>query len=130
MPPRSFSPQQYAAHLLQAATQIVAESTAVVQRGALNVKNEGRRNSTISSGKAAYRAPSAIGFDQVHVTAAGIYADIGYEGSGGQAGLGAILEYGGGRDHSPPHNDLGRALDAEAPRFEAALADAAVRALS
>lgn len=126
---RSFTPAQFAAHLAQAAAQIAVESVAVVQRGALNVKNEGRRNSVISSGRAAARAPQTIGFDRVHVNGAEISAEIGYEG-GGQAALGAVLEYGGGRDHSPPHNDLGRALDAEAPRFETALGDAAVRALS
>jgi hypothetical protein len=32
--------------------------------------------------------------------------------------LGNLLEFGGGGDHSPPHRDLGRALDAEEPRFE------------
>jgi hypothetical protein len=49
-------------------------------------------------------------------------AEIGYDKNTKPGRLGNLLEYGGGGDHSPPHRDLGRALDAEEPRFTEALA--------
>lgn len=125
----TYTPDEFARHLLGAAPKAARETVAVVRRGALNVKNEGRRNSQASSGWSARFAPATIGFGDVEVSDAGVIsAEVGYEG-GGQAKLGTLLEFGGGADHSPPHRDLSRALEAEEPRFVKAMADVGERAL-
>lgn len=113
------SAEQFAAELLAAALRTNVAVTAVVTRGAVNVKNEARRNATVSSGRSAARYPSTITYD---VTNRGtrVEAEIGPEG-GGQARLGAILEYGSGNAKNPPHRDLGRAADTEEPRFISAM---------
>lgn len=125
----TYTPDEFARVLLNAVPKAARETVAVVKRGALNVKNEGRRNSVASSGRSARMAPQAIGFDQVRVDDDGtIWAAVEYQGAG-QANLGTLLEFGGGRDHSPPHHDLRRALESEEPRFEQALADVAEKAI-
>ena len=124
----TYSPDEFADHLMGAIPKVARETVSVVRRGALNVKNEGRRNSVASSGRSARHAPQTIGFDDVTADAAVISAEVGYLG-GGQAKLGTLLEFGGGRDHSPPHRDLSRALEAEDPRFVRAMGDAGEKAL-
>lgn len=124
----TYTPDEFARHLMDAIPKVAREAALVVRRGALNVKNDARRNSIASSGFSARYAPQTIGFDDVKADGTTISAEVGYLG-GGQAKLGVLLEFGGGPDHSPPHRDLSRALEAEEPRFYQAMADAAKRAL-
>lgn len=105
-----------ARELAAAAESAPARCAAVVAKGALNVKNEARRNAEQSSGTHAAKYPSTIGYDLVPGL---IAADIGPE-RRGQGNLGPILE--GGSVHNSPHRDLGQAVDNEEPRF---LAEAA-----
>ncbi|SDN79126.1 hypothetical protein [Geodermatophilus sp. DSM 45219] len=125
------SPDGFARDLERAGAQVKSVVRPVVVKGAVNVKNEGRRNSTASSRWHGRYAPQAIDFD-VDETGDVIEADIGYNHDapgnlGKQARLGGILEY--GSPTSPPHRDLGRALESEEPRFEQAIADAVGRLL-
>lgn len=99
-----------------AAAEMPARAAALVAKGALNVKEEARRNATQSSGTHAAKYPETITYE---VDVGGLGAEIGPE-RRGQGNLGPILEY--GSRNNPPHRDLGRALDAEEPRF---LAEAA-----
>jgi hypothetical protein len=125
----TYSPDEFADVLLRAATRTVPRETQkVVRRGLLNVKKDARRNSIASSGRSAALAPRTIGYDEVHADGLTIWGAVEYLG-GGQAKLGVLLEFGGGRDHSPPHHDLRRALDAEEPRFVHALADTGEQAI-
>lgn len=103
--------------LAAAAATAPVQAAAVVAKGAINVKDEARRNATASSGTHAALYPATIGYD---ITAGGLAAEIG-PARRGQGNLGPILEY-GVNGHNPPHRDLGRALDSEEPRF---LAEAA-----
>lgn len=108
--------------LERAAAEITPKAVAVVAKGALNVKNEARKNAQASAGTHAKLYPGTITYDP---TDGGLAAEIGPE-KRGQGNLGPILEYGNGGAKNPPHRDLGRALDVEEPRF---LAEAAKIAL-
>lgn len=94
----------------------------VVKRGAVNVKAEWRRNATRSAGQHARRYPYSIGFD---ITSPGVHpivAEIGPDKDQPQGPLGNLLEF--GSTNNPPHNDGGRALRAEEPRFYHAMGEA------
>lgn len=126
------TPETLAADLVKAAATAAAAATKVVQVGAAKIKSEARRNSIASSGMSAAAAPHSIGY-KTEVKRTSIEAVIGY-GEGAlsankQAALGTLLEFGGGRDHSPPHRDLGRAMDVEEPRFLASMAEIGVTGL-
>lgn len=103
-----------------AAATMPARAAAVVAKAAVNVKQEARRNATASSGSHAKKYPATIGYDVVD---GGLGAEIGPKRQG-QGNLGPILE--NGSVNNPPHRDLGRALDAEEPRFLAEAAEIAV----
>lgn len=90
----------------------------VVGKGALNIKNDAKRRVRGLRHAPAY--PYAIGYD-VGQGLKGPFADIGPDKDKRQGALGNILEY--GTVNNPPRPHLGPALDDEAPRFEAALAD-------
>jgi hypothetical protein len=102
---------------------------AVVKRGALNVKNDWQKNARSSSGRHARLYPSSISFDMKVGSAlrGAVEAEIGPDKGRPQGALGNLLEY--GSTHNPPHNDGGRALESEAPRFEKALSDLAGKLL-
>lgn len=85
----------------------------VVAKAAFNVKRDWRANATASSGSHAKRYPYSIGYD---LEDGGLTAIVGPDKDRPQGPLGNLLEYGSA--HNPPHNDGGRAMDAEAPRFE------------
>lgn len=109
---------QLARELELAVVEMPVRAAAVVAKAAVNVKEEARRNAQVSSGKHAKDYPGTITYD---LDAGGLGAEIGPE-KRGQGNLGHILEYGKvtyGGVHNPPHRDLGRALDAEEPRFVA-----------
>jgi hypothetical protein len=123
------TPETLAARLLAAAAAAPAAVQAVVAKGALNVKTESKRNVLASAPVQNAHAHNAITYDTT-VRAAVISAEIGYDKDRNGGALGNLLEFGGGRDFSPPHRDLGRALDAEEPRFEAEMDAVAGRLLS
>lgn len=103
------------AHLVRMIPQAERDAIAVVKRGALNIKNDWRRNAAQSAPKHAPSYPSTIGYD-IHRAGPVTLAIIGPDKSGRQGALGNLLEYGSAKN--PPHRDGGRALDAETPRFE------------
>lgn len=122
------TPETLAADMLKAAGEAIVATRTVVQVGAFNVKRDARANVLKSAPIHNAGAAAAITYDTtVHATS--IDAEIGYDKDRKPGRMGNLLEYGGGGDHSPPHRDLGRALDNEAPKFEAAIATAAGRLL-
>jgi len=109
-----------AADLAHAAAEVDDRCRQVVARGALNVKRDWRANATASAGRHARLYPRSIGYDDpVTVPGVGTSVVIGPDKAGPQGPLGNLLEY--GSVHSPPHNDGGRALLNEEPRFIAAV---------
>ncbi|MFE2140184.1 hypothetical protein ACFXA3_00190 [Streptomyces sp. NPDC059456] len=99
---------------------------AVVTRGALNVKNGWRANATATAPPHARLYPYTINYD-IKPIPGGAEAEIGPDRSMKrlQASYGAILEF--GSVNNPPHNDGGRALQVEEPRFVAQVAAIADR---
>lgn len=89
---------------------------AAVTRGALNVKNGWRDNAIATSGKHARAYPYSVSYD-VKPIPGGAQAEIGPDKGKKQGALGNLLEF--GSSNNRPHNDGGRALLAEAPRFAA-----------
>lgn len=100
--------------------QAEAGMAAVVERGALNVKRDWRANATASATPHARLYPYTINYD-IKPLPGGVAAEIGPDRAKKrqQASYGALLEF--GSVNNPPHNDGGRALLAEAPRFAAAV---------
>lgn len=94
------------------------KARAVVSRGALNVKNDARKNAPRGPHTPHY--PASINYDVTsgHSSTAEIVAEIGPAEGRRQWGLGNLLEY--GSSHNPPHPHLEPALDREEPRFIAA----------
>jgi hypothetical protein len=90
----------------------------VVTRGALNVKNDWRTNATATAGRHARHYPRTISYDVWRIPG-GAMAEIGPDKAKKQGALGNILEFGTSRQAG--HNDGGRALEAEEPRFAAQL---------
>ncbi len=96
----------------------------VVQKGALNVKNDWRRRWT---GLAhAPLLPYAVTYDTTD-TLWGSTAEIGPDKARSQGALGNLIEY--GSVNNPPHPGGAPALDTEEPKFLDALADAAEQLL-
>ncbi|MFG2671362.1 hypothetical protein [Streptomyces sp. NPDC048445] len=108
------------AHLAQGVPRAQRDVRAVVARGALNIKTEWRQNARASAPKHAPSYPRSISFDVHTFGPDQILAIIGPDKSGPQGALGNLLEYGSAKN--PPHNDGGRALVNETPRFEAQMA--------
>lgn len=102
-------------NIAEAETQM----TAIVTRGALGVKNGWRDNAIATSGKHARAYPYSVSYD-VKPIPGGAQAEIGPDKGKKQGALGNLLEYGSSKNR--PHNDGGRALLAEAPRFAAQVA--------
>jgi len=115
------TPETLAADMLKAAAEAVVATRAVVQVGAFNVKRDARANVLKSAPIHNAGAAAAITYD-TNIGKTSVDAEIGYDKDKKPGRIGNLLEYGGGGDHSPPHRDLGRALDAEEPRFTEALA--------
>jgi hypothetical protein len=95
---------------------------AIVSKGALNVKGDAKRRISGLAHAPAY--PASIGYDLYH-TPFTSSARIGPDKAKRQGPLGNILEYGTVKNAPIPH--LTPALDAEAPKFERAIADAAAK---
>ena len=100
------------------------EAEKIVARGAFNIKRDAAKR---ISGLAHARAyPLSITYD----TYAGLHgpaAEIGPDKTRRQGALGNLLEY--GSVNNPPHPHMRPAAEAELPKFERALQDAAARAL-
>ncbi|MFJ4852396.1 MULTISPECIES: hypothetical protein [unclassified Streptomyces] len=107
-------------HLSRGVPRTRRDVRSVVIRGALNIKTEWRANARASSGKHAPAYPSAVGFDIHSFGPDQVLAIIGPDKGAPQGALGNLLEYGSVKN--PPHNDGGRALVNETPRFEAQMA--------
>lgn len=96
----------------------------VVAKGALNIKKDWQRR---WSGYAhAPALPRAITYDMFPGTHIG--AEIGPDKNRRQGALGSLFEYGSPRNNPPIPGGL-PALEAERPRFEQAMEDAAAAAL-
>ena len=115
--------------LSEAPRKAQRDAVAVVEHGAVNVKQGWAENARESSGKYAPAYPSSISYDlSLGAALAGhIEAHIGPDKSKRQGALGNLLEF--GSVNNPPHNDGGRALRDEAPKFEAELAKVTLDAL-
>lgn len=108
---------QAALVLRSSTTEAAQEMARVVTRGALNVKRGWADNARSSSGRHAPHYPRSISYD-VHPIPGGAHAEIGPDKGKTQGALGNLLEF--GSVHNAPHNDGGRALADEDPRFVAA----------
>lgn len=115
-------------HLTRSIPRLRREARAVTMRGAVNIKTDWRRNARQSAGRHAPGYPASIGFDIAAYGPDLFLATIGPDKDGPQGALGNLLEY--GSVHNPPHNDGGRALAAELPRFEAQMEALAERGLA
>jgi hypothetical protein len=101
-----------------------ADSTAVVFKGAMNIKQDSARR--ISGHPRFRRLPAAITFD-VYQSLTGPSAEIGPDHNRPQGNLGHIAEY--GTSTSAPMPYMGPAGEAEEPRFARAVEELAVKAL-
>jgi hypothetical protein len=110
------TPETLAAALLASSAKAIAGTRAIVQKGAANIKTGARTNAIASAPTRHAGAPYAITYDTT-IKATTIVAEIGYDKDKPGGALGNLLEFGGGKDHSPPHRDLARALESEEPRF-------------
>lgn len=102
--------------ITKASAPAIAEVTAVVAKGALNIKNDAARRITGLAHARAY--PRSITYG-TYFSLKGAAADIGPDKNRAQGALGNVLEY--GSVNNPPHPHLRPAADAEQPKFEAAL---------
>lgn len=112
--------QSLTARLARAGTQAEREAQAVVARGALNIKTSWQANAAATAGRHAPAYPSSIGYDMHPLPGGGARAVIGPDKNLRQGPLGNVLEYGTSRQAG--HNDGGRALLTEEPRFLAEVA--------
>jgi hypothetical protein len=106
------------ADLARAGREAERGARQVVSKGALNIKRDWKQNARASSGRYAPHYPASIGYD-LETTPVGTSAVIGPDKGSRQGPLGNILEFGTSRQGG--HNDGGRALLAEEPRFVAAV---------
>jgi hypothetical protein len=113
-----------AADLALAPARLTVAITAVVSKGALNIKTAWRANASGLPHAPAY--PSSITYDLIP-SPGRIEAEIGPDKNKRQGALGNLIEYGSSKN--PPHLDGARALAAEEPRFVEACADAAQQAV-
>lgn len=115
-------------HLARAIPRARRDTRAVVRRGAVNIKRDWRANATTTARKHGKHYPRSVGFDFAAYGPDLFMAIIGPDKGATQGPLGAILEYGSVKN--PPHNDGGRALATELPRFEAQMQLIAERGLA
>ncbi|OKI22206.1 hypothetical protein [Streptomyces sp. CB03911] len=112
--------QALVADLARVGADLDERTHQVVSRGALNIKRDWRANARASSGRHARLYPSSIGYDPITaLPGGGASAVIGPDKDAPQGALGNLLEFGSAKNG--PHNDGGRALAAEEPRFIAAV---------
>lgn len=107
-----------ASSLGRASAAAITAAHGVVAKGALNIKNDTRKN--ISDHPSWKRLASTVNYEQV-----GLAATVGYD-DRGQGELAGIYEFGSA--HHQPHPTLIPAAKAEAPKFEAAMLAAVTKA--
>lgn len=95
----------------------------VVVKAAVNIKQDAVRTLKAQTGRSLHRLPASISYD---ITAAGMGAEIGPDQAISGLGVGVEL----GSRHHAPIPFMFPASDVEEPRFEAAVAKAAVDAWS
>lgn len=103
----------FAKELRASGAEVVRKAPGVVKRGALNIKNDAKKN--LGRHKTLRMLPGAITYD-VTESAAGVEAEIGPDQA--ISGLGVGVEF--GSVHHAPMPFLHPAFDAESPKFEAA----------
>lgn len=108
----------------EAVSEAPDEAAKVVERGALNIKDDARRR--ISGHPHAPAYPSTITYD-TYRGLRGPVAEIGPDKGKRQGALGNILEYGTVNNAPLPH--MIPAAEDELPKFERAMEDLAVKAL-
>jgi hypothetical protein len=110
--------------LAQAAAQAPEEARKIVVKGSLNIKNDARRR----AGGIAHvpSLPSSITYD-THQTPTGAWGEIGPEQQRRGGKLAPFIENEYGTPWSAPQPFMAPAARAEAPRFEKAMQDLAVR---
>lgn len=113
-----------AADLAAAPARLLAEVPLVVSKGALNIKDDWR--GAVSGLPHLPQFPASIGYD-LDIQPGGVSAEIGPDKEKPQGPLGNLAEFGSA--NNPPGLQGQRALDAEEPRFLAAVEDLAERAL-
>jgi hypothetical protein len=107
------------ADLRDAPGRVQAAARAVIERAAVNVKDDARR---LSSGIGhAPHYPESITYDVRHTGRGDIDAEIGPDKDRRQGALGNIFEYGTSKNAPLAH--LGPALDLETPRLVRAFAE-------
>lgn len=106
--------------LQQAPNVTRKQARAVVSKGALQIKNEARKNAPRGPHTPHYAA--SINYDITERDGL-IEAEIGPVEGRRQRGLGNLLEY--GSSHNPPHPHIEPALDHEEPKFIKAAEDLA-----
>lgn len=116
------TPEEFAKELIKAVRKVPGRTVKVVRKGAQNVRTDARRNVRQTAPVQNAHAHRAIDYD-VEADGVNVVAEIGYNKEKNGGALGNLLEFGGGGDHSPPHRDLSRALDAEEDKFADALAE-------
>lgn len=108
--------RKLAADIARMPRESLVKARPVVQKGALNIKNEMREQ---ASGHPTFPAfPSSITYD-TEINASGIEAEIGPDKNKTQGALGNILYF--GTSKNGPVLDINGPMEAEAPRFERAL---------
>ncbi|WP_263165401.1 hypothetical protein [Streptomyces sp. SCSIO ZS0520] len=115
-------------HLARSVPRTRQAARAVTVRGAQNIKRDWAANARSTSGRHARHYPRSVSYDIAPYGPDIVMATIGPDKGRVQGALGNLLEYGSAKN--PPHNDGGRALAVELPRFEAQLALAAERGLA
>lgn len=110
------TPESLAKDMLESIGAAMVASRAAVVTGAKSVKDDARRNVLQSAPTHNAHAAYAITYDLKKATTSA-EAEIGYDKDRPGGAIGNLLEYGGGGDHSPPHRDVGRALDVAEPKF-------------
>lgn len=119
-----FETERLAADLADAPLRLAADIVPVVSRGALNIKNDWRDR--LSGLPHLPHLPDAITYD-LDVKLGRISAEVGPDKSRRQGPLGSIAEF--GSVNNPPRLDGQHALDAETPKYFAAVEAVAQNAL-
>lgn len=115
------TPETLAAKLLEAGAAAIVTSRAIVQKGALNIKNSAKANVERTAPVHNAHAARTIGYE-TKIRPTTVEGEIGYDLEKGKAAnIAWLLEYGGGKDHSPAHHDVRLAGEAEEPGFVHAL---------
>jgi hypothetical protein len=95
------TPETFAAALLASAAEAVAGTRAIVQKGALNIKNEAKANVQKSAPIHNAHAADAITYE-TGIGKTMIDAEIGYDKNRRGGSLGNILEYGSSHQAGTP----------------------------